>query len=183
MTAPFKEPIVVALESQEYEMARKLLGNKTTTDGRTLLIEQVDQTLKVLNHLSSWPAVMRAACLRPLLQDDHTFEYGWKTACKNGVQPRALVLAMEFRRVANSYLCTTLTDFWDDEEVRLRLGLVIPPVRAMLIAHKTVGYHQFLLQQAQTHFRRKELRAYFERWFRVLEADPKTCLKLLTEVE
>lgn len=183
MTAPFKEPIVVALESQEYEMAKKMLGSKTTTDGRTLLIEQVDQTLKVLNHLSSWPAVMRAACLRPLLQDDHTFEYGWKTACKNGVQPRALVLAMEFRRVANSYLCNTLTDYWDDEEVRIRLGLVIPPVRAMLIAHKTVGYYQFLMQQAQTHFRRKELRAYFERWFRILEADPKECLKLLTEAE
>lgn len=172
MTHHLKKPLEVTRDSTEYRIARQQLSGKSTLSTPSYtLTGQLELTLEVLDRLQSWPTAMKAVCLLPLLLDDATFEYGWKGACKNGVSPSALVLAMEFRRVANSYLCAPHTDSWNIYVVKNRLGTVVPPVRNMLIAHHAVKYRFFVNTQSR-HHRWAELDKYYKQWFDVLCVTP-----------
>lgn len=180
-TRKMEAPLTVTRKSFEYDIAQKFLEGKSSLVGDVSLIDTLEAGLAVLDKLSTWPTSMKAYCLRPLLQDDHSFEEGWKTVCRNGVQPRALVLAMEFRRIANSFLPSPYTDRWTIAKIKLRVGLIIPPVRLMLIAHKAVGYRQFL-QHAGRHARHRELAVYFEKWFVLLDVTKQEILALTEDL-
>lgn len=165
---PRKEPLVVAFEGEEYAMVQRYYGARTALRSGVPLINHIDEGLKILSKLSAWPTAMRAFCLHPLIQNDHEFERNWKTICRTSISPRAIVLAMEYRRVANSYLCTPLTDGWSLTDIRREVGLIIPPIRLMLIADKLQNQKDFLKHHQYTHLRAKELKTYFENWLSVL---------------
>lgn len=163
-----KAPLTVALEGEEYAMVQRHYAGKTALRSGVPLINHTNEGLQILSKLSAWPTAMRAFCLHPLIQNDHEFESNWKSICRSSISPRAIVLAMEYRRVANSYLCTTHTDGWSIADIRREVGLVIPPIRLMLIADKLQNQKDFLKYHQHTHVRAKELTAYFKNWLKFL---------------
>lgn len=163
-----KEPLEVALAGEEYAMVSRHYAGKTALRTGVPLINHINEGLQILSKLSAWPTAMRAFCLHPLIQNEHEFERNWKTICRSSISPRAIVLAMEYRHVANSYLCTPHTDGWGLADIQREVGLVIPPVRLMLIADKLQNQKDFLKHHQHTHFRAKELKAYFENWLNFL---------------
>lgn len=163
-----KAPIDVVLDSTEYAMIVRHYSGKTARRSGVPLINHVNEGLQLLSKLGAWPTAMRAFCLHPLIQNDHEFERNWKAICRSSVSPRAIVLAMEYRHTANAYLCTVHTDGWSLADIKREVGLIIPPVRLMLIADKLQNQKDFLKYHQHTHARAKELKAYFENWLKFL---------------
>ncbi|WYW00715.1 hypothetical protein Aura_00034 [Pseudomonas phage vB_PpuM-Aura] len=116
---------------------------------------------------------MKAFCLHPLLQDYDMLELHWrKLAGDRLVSREALVLAMEYRRAANTYLCRPETDGYSLEDAQQAIGMLLPEVKQMLIADKRQNQKDFLIHHAETHPRREQLTVYFKRWLLILEGPP-----------
>jgi hypothetical protein len=80
-----------------------------------------------------------------------------------GVSSEVLILTMEYRRVANSYLSKDkVTDF---------VGFSCPEIKEMLTADKIQNYKDFLLYHKDTHPRSAALESYFHNWFELLGVD------------
>ena len=77
-----------------------------------------------------------------------------------GVPTAALLLAMEYRRVANSYLSTMPIEGF--------VGFTDDRIRLMLLADKLQNEKDFRLYHEGTHPRTVELREYFDNWIKVL---------------
>lgn len=77
-----------------------------------------------------------------------------------GILPKVLLLAMEYRRVANSYLSKdNITSF---------VGFTTPEIKQMLYADKVQNEKDFALYHEGKHERSKELREYFNNWLNIL---------------
>lgn len=84
----------------------------------------------------------------------------------------AVLLAMEYRNIANQYLSHRVINSIDDIE----LGPV-PGIRQMLIADKIQNYKDFLIYHKDTHERAAELDEYFKNWLAKLD-----CVEIYCEI-
>lgn len=154
-----------------YELIAKHYGSKRANRSGVLLINHIDEGLKILESIDASEVVKDAYCLHPLLQSNEDFNNN-----KEGVIPGNLVdaaiLAMEYRRVANSYLSK---DNIDD-----RVPISCNGVRQMLIADKVQNYKDFLIYHKDTHERSEELDIYFNNWFFLLGVDYQQTVKVIT---
>jgi hypothetical protein len=114
-----------------------------------------------------------AYCLHPLVQNFTDLEANLAKICREELlNPRALILAMEYRNKANRYLCTPNTDDIGVSIARLMVGDLLPEVRHMLIADKVQNNKDFMLHHYGKHERSEELKNYFEQWFEILGVSP-----------
>lgn len=72
---------------------------------------------------------------------------------------------MEYRNIANRYLCRRETDHYGLEDLP---PIPIEGVRKMLIADKVQNQRDFRKYHLETHDRGKELEAYFILWLKYL---------------
>jgi hypothetical protein len=78
----------------------------------------------------------------------------------NKVSTSAIILAVEYRRVANSYLSINkMEDF---------VGFTNEKIKQMLYADKIQNEKDFTLYHEGKHERSKELRSYFNNWLNIL---------------
>lgn len=78
-----------------------------------------------------------------------------------------LDLALSYRMLANSYLCTEYTDTYTDKSL-IEIAKDYPnSVKLMLLADKLQNYHHFILFNS-SHARAEQLEIYFDRWIRVM---------------
>lgn len=112
---------------------------------------------------------MEAFCLHPIVQSDDDLKRSFQSEQLFGAErkwdwnPRALILAIEYRRVANAYLSTRRIDSLDDIELS-----VLSEVQEMLVADKVQNRKDFE-RYHQGHPRYKVLSEYFRNWLRRLE--------------
>jgi hypothetical protein len=128
------------------------------------LINHIHEGLLVLNWIGASDCAKQAFCLHPLLQanDDLLVHVDEPRFCE--VPPRALLLAMEYRSVANAYLSRrTISDV---QQIRLS---PLEEVNQMLVADKVQNFKDFRAHHLGTHPRSAELDAYFRKWLTRLE--------------
>jgi hypothetical protein len=89
-----------------------------------------------------------------------------------GISTEAIILAMEYRRVANSFLSHGKPDDF--------VGFSCTEVKQMLIADKVQNYKDFLVHHSDTHERAWELDNYFRQWFYLLSIDFSDMVKYAT---
>jgi len=126
---------------------------------------------------------MEAFCLHPLLQSDDDLA----TFCsENGLlgnwpkgqwKGRVLILAMEYRRIANAYLSTRVIETID--EIKLS---VLPEVQEMLVADKVQNRKDFERYHGK-HPRFVELTAYFRNWLLKLGVSEAEYQQLIEGIE
>lgn len=145
-----------------YQIIKDYYGDKTTSRSKVPLINHIDEGIEILKSIGADDETIEAYCLHPILQADEAF-------CQNysmdfsGVSTGALLLAMEYRRVANSYLSVNkIEDF---------VGFTNLKIKHMLYADKVQNEKDFALYHEGTHPRSKELREYFDNWLKVLLKD------------
>lgn len=126
-------------------------------------MNHVDEGLAVLRDLGATEAAQRAFCLHPLLQADAELAAHHAEAPGFTDDPRVLLLAMEYRNVANAYL--SRREVASDAEVALS---PLAQVNDMLRADKVQNAKDFLLHHRETHPRREALARYFHTWHRRL---------------
>lgn len=106
----------------------------------------------------------RAFCLHPIVQSDKDLR---QNIIRMDLMPnRTLLMAMEYRSVANAYLSDRELKDWT--EIRLS---PLNGVNEMLIADKVQNYKDFRLYHAVEHPRAKQLELYFNNWFKRLNID------------
>jgi hypothetical protein len=153
-------------QTREYRAIARHFGGRRAARSGVLYMNHIDEGLAVLRDLRGTDRAMRAWCLHPMLQLDADLpgSYGDLSALSD--DPAALVLAMEYRNVANA--CLSRREVASIDDIALS---PLPEVGDMLRADKVQNYKDFLLHHAQTHPRAEALHRYFQQWLARLGVD------------
>lgn len=145
-----------------YNIIKDFYADKKASRSQVPLINHIDEGLKILTHLKASQEVLDAYCLHPILQSDEALLQNMDFDFKD-ISHKTIILAMEYRRVANSFLSRNIDlDF---------VGLSCEEVRQMLIADKVQNYKDFIIHHYGKHGRSHELNKYFNDWFKILDID------------
>lgn len=161
--------MALATSSKEYQLIRDHYRGSNATRSGVPLINHINEGLVILDRIGAKLSAQTAFCLHPLLQGDAELcKHYQDVACNPDVSKVSVLLAMEYRRAANAYLCTPDTDGLGYLQLRHRIGLLLPEVRDMLIADKVQNYKDFIICHQGTHSRSVQLTEYFENWLALL---------------
>jgi hypothetical protein len=154
----------------EYDLIKSFYGTRFAQRSGVPLMNHIDEGIEILTELDAKEYVKAAFCLHPLLQGDAEYTaYMPIIANDPKVSSSALVLALDYRRAANAYLCKLSTDAWGIPEISEAVGPLLEDLRFMLIADKRQNQKDFLLYHQGTHPRSDQLTKYFENWLEYLK--------------
>lgn len=160
-------------ESPEWADIRDHYGEVRAARSQIPKIQHIEEGLRILEHIEASEAAMLAFCIHPLCQADVDLV----NFNPNRYSGRIVMLAMEYRQTANSYLSRHPP----------KTQPKISPLKAvmdMLIADKVQNFKDF--QANQTLYpNRIELDYYFRRWLNeflgVSEAKHKKILEAIAQ--
>lgn len=166
--------------TNEYAMIREYYSDHRAARSNIPLMNHINEGLHILESLGAGEVAKRAFCLHPLVQGDAAIQENLDRILQSKqISIAALVMAMEYRRAANAYLCKPETDSWDIEEAKRNIGLLLPEIKHMLIADKVQNRKDFMAAHYGTHARSEQLLKYFNNWHEILghpiESDVETC--------
>ena len=147
-------------QTPEYKAIEHYYGDKKANRSRQFLMNHIDEGLVILKDIGASKAAMKAYCLHPLFQSDETLTELYRKGLLYNVDKESLILAMEYRSVANEYLSTREINSID--EIRIS---PLKDVNDMLIADKIQNSKDFVKYHKGTHPRSAELDLYFQNWF------------------
>lgn len=153
-------------QSKEYRAIERHYGGGRAARSGVPFMNHIDEGLAVLRDLGASERARRAWCLHPLVQLDETLPASYADLAALSDDPAALVLAMEYRNVANAHLSR--------REVTSIEAIALSPlaeVNDMLRADKVQNYKDFLLHHRDTHPRAEALHRYFRQWLARLSID------------
>lgn len=163
----------------EYKMMQSHYGSDVAKRTGLFLMNHVDEGICIMTDYKAHEDAIKAFVIHPLIQDDEQVlsaslgglatNFNINQLVIEGISARVLLLCMEYRKVANAYLCKPETDNWTMEDIKFACPLVVEDVRLMLIADKVQNYKDFLQYHALTHPRRSELFKYFNNWIDYLD--------------
>lgn len=142
-----------------YRIIQKHYGESTAKRSGVKLMNHIDEGIVILKSIGADTITIDAYCLHPILQSDEAFNQNYKMDFKK-VSTESLLLAMEYRRVANSYL--------SKDKIEDFVGFTNNKIKQMLLADKIQNEKDFKLYHEATHERSKELREYFDNWINIL---------------
>ncbi|MGH8081595.1 MAG: hypothetical protein ACREP7_13555, partial [Lysobacter sp.] len=185
---PFFLPLwrPAALETQGALPAQvlcRLIGQPSNAqshwvDGEEIRIEE---GLAILESIGAPLRAQQAYCLHPLLQDDESQGSSCLTGSillRHEPEPIAVVLAMEYRRVANAYLSRHYNGA--DDAIALS---PLSEVNQMPIADKVQNRKNFEIHHFGSHPRSDVLGGYFDNWLKVLGVSESGYLQLCRMLE
>lgn len=162
------------LDTREYRAIAAAYEGRTTQRSGVSLMRHIDDGLAILARISASTAAMRAYCLHPLLQADEDLVLRAPQITTLSDDPYVILLAIEYRNVANAALST--------RELRSAADIALSPlseVNDMLIADKVQNRRDFERYHRATHARSAELDLYFRRWIERLGVTEQRYLELV----
>lgn len=161
--------------SREYQAVARFYGTRRAKRSDVPLMQHIDEGLAVLETIGASDRAKRAFCLHPLLQADEdlrrSYEGGVSTLTDD---PAVLVLALEYRNIANATLSPRLIASADD--------ILLSPleeVNDMLRADKVQNWKDFVQHHRGLHPRSAELERYFKLWHARLGLSAKRVTELI----
>lgn len=166
-----------------YKVTQTSSGIKAKTTGIPYIIHILEGLLW-LDHKMCGVIQKRAFILHPVLQNDYDIQNNYNRYNYDSLPNKVLILTMEYRKQANSYLPKTAeTSLFDPETSALR------QVNPLLAADKLQNQKDYY-SNIQKHYdvrgkgECQNLEFYFSQWFKVLgltEMDEKTFKALCLE--
>lgn len=142
-------------------------GDSKAVRSNVPYINHIHEGLRILDLIGASMYAKCAYCLHPIFQSDEELKWYFTTNSKGSqlvqrynIPNETIVLAMEYRRSANSYLSK-------DNKSSLRLS-PIHAVKEMLIADKIQNRKDFEQHHLGRHERSEILLDYFEHWLWIL---------------
>lgn len=164
---------------REYQAVVEFYGARKAKRSEVPLMEHIDQGLTVLEALGATERAKRAYCLHPMLQADEdlaqSYELGVATLTDD---PAVLVLALEYRHIANATLSPRSISSADDIPLS-----PLDEVNDMLRADKVQNWKDFVRHHRGTHPRSVELERYFKLWHAALSLTPARVAALIALIE
>ncbi len=153
--------------NRHYLAIAAFYGTRRAHRSQVPLLAHIDEGLRILDVIGATLAAKEAFCLHPLLQDDADLllALGPDSAFRAcAPDPAVVVLAMEYRRVANAYLAHHCQG--EDDVIRLS---PLAEVNDMLIADKVQNRRDFEIHHLGAHENARVLDQYFKNWLRRLD--------------
>jgi len=159
----------------EYKLIEKFYGDRVAKRSGVPLINHINEGLTVLSAIRATETTKRAFCIHPLLQADEDLQENYYIS--SFVDHHPLLLAMEYRSVANEYLSDKV-----DTEQKIRLSPLLE-VNEMLIADKVQNRKDFMTYHYGTHERSDELARYFNKWLNALNVSADTYIDFCRKID
>lgn len=147
------------MESVAYKLIKKYYNGETTKRSRVPLMNHINEGIEILKSINADDITIDAYCLHPILQSDESFNTNYEMDF-TGIPTASLILAVEYRRVANSYL--------SKDKIESFVGFTNERIKQMLYADKVQNEKDFKIYHEKTHPRGEKLREYFNNWLNVL---------------
>lgn len=164
---------ILMRNSTEYRLIEREYGVQRAARSQVLLIDHIHQGLQIMDLFGASVSAKQAFCLHPLVQNFIDLEANLGKICREELlNPRSIILAIEYRNRANSFLCKPENDSYTVSELKAKIGDLLPEVRHMLIADKIQNNKDFMLHHYGTHERSEQMKEYFEDWFTILDVSP-----------
>jgi hypothetical protein len=161
--------------SMEYKFIARHYGDKCAKRSQVPLINHINEGLIILNAIGASDAAKRAFCLHPMFQADDDLDENFHMA--SFIEPHVLLLTMEYRNIANSYLSDKI-----DTDQPLKLS-PLNEVNDMLIADKVQNLKDFATYHYNKHPRSNELDRYFTKWLEALDVSYKQYESLCKRID
>jgi hypothetical protein len=142
-----------------YLLISEYYGEDTAKRSGVRLMNHIDEGIDILKSIGAEQDTIDAYCLHPILQSDEAFNKNYTMNFSN-IPTSSLLLAMEYRRVANSYL--------SKDKIESFVGFTNDKIKQMLFADKIQNEKDFAQYHEGTHPRSIELREYFDNWINIL---------------
>lgn len=153
-----------------WAMIAEHYGDRVAERSQIPLMNHIQEGIDILSSLGADELVKQAFCLHPLIQGDADMEANYvKILSSKVLSMKAVMLATEYRRAANAYLCKPETDAWSIDDAKKHIGLLLPEIRFMLIADKVQNRKDFMAAHYGTHPRSDQLFKYFNNWHEILD--------------
>jgi len=153
-------------QAREYRAIERHFGGRRAARSGVLYMNHIDEGLAVLRDLGATERAKRAWCIHPMVQLDADLPASYADLGALSDDPAVLVLAMEYRNIANAHLSR--------HEVASSADIAMSPlaeVGDMLRADKVQNYKDFLLYHRDSHPRAAALHRYFRQWLEHLSVD------------
>lgn len=146
-----------------FRLISEFYGKETARRSKVSLINHITEGLQILDAIQATEAAKSAYCIHPLVQSND-FLIKHLALDWSPIEGKVLLLAMEYRAVANNYLSTRIID--EIQEINLS---PLFEVNQMLIADKVQNRKDFELYHKESHPRSKDLQKYFSNWLKRLD--------------
>lgn len=167
---------------KHYHMILGFYGDRTANRSGIPLINHINEGLFILASVDASLETMQAWCLHPIVQANEDFSNVLgDSSLIDDADIAPLILAMEYRHAANSYLSQMILT--QEEKVALRQKVnQFEQVRFMLVADKIQNHKDFIMQPSGTYENEERLQEYFLDWImNVLELS-NDAFEYLTEI-
>jgi len=151
------------ITSAEYTLIRDVYQN-VRASSKVLMIEHINEGLRVLDMIGASRDSMRAFCIHPIVQSDEALVKHF-IHIQNVCSPMVVMLAMEYRNVANRFL--------PRHKGSIELSPLVE-VNDMLIADKVQNRKDFELYHKGKHRHSVTLTRYFNKWLNALGVEEGT---------
>lgn len=150
-----------------YVYVKKFYGNQCAKRSKLPYMNHIDEGLTILDKLDAGNHTKAAWCLHPIVQADADIPYCGQYL--RGLDPRVILLAVEYRHIANSYLSFNTIVVLDD----IKLS-PIEDVNTMLKADKVQNYKDFDRifwgnNKLMDPLHQERLHTYFHNWLKRLK--------------
>lgn len=152
--------------TREYELVKKMYEGKIGKKSGREYIHHIHDGILMLEHQASSMITKRAWCLHPVVQADYDLVKAHESGVLKDLDPTVVMLAMEYRAVANAHLTH---HFLNGRSAWPHVSSLVE-VNEMLIADKIQNYKDYLLYVAPKpeHADRLYLHDYFKGWLHAL---------------
>lgn len=151
-----------------YKYIQDFYGDKETKRSGVPLINHIDEGLVILGAINASVQTKAAYCIHPMFQGPENYPDRYHDPIIYDIDPQVLMLAMEYRKTANAFLCRPYTDYYSVDDLGRYCPIGLFEVREMLIADKVQNRKDFEIYYMSTHDRSDQLHAYFHTWLRYL---------------
>jgi hypothetical protein len=131
-------------ETPAYKIIKDYYGDKTAQRSGVKLINHIDEGLDILDNIGASQTVKDAYCLHPLLQSDDEFNKN-KSMDFSNISTESIILAVEYRRAANSYLSTmSMNEFVGFTNIEIKQMLYADKIqneKDFKLYHEGIQYH------------------------------------------
>lgn len=152
--------------NKHYLAISEFYGTQCAKRSHVPLIAHIDEGLRILDAIGGSARAKEAFCIHPMLQADEALRGSLdhhSVFNKWALNPSTVLLAMEYRHVANAYLSHHFQSV--DDHIDLSVS---NEVNDMLIADKVQNRKDFEIYHLDTHKNSAILAQYFRNWLKHL---------------
>lgn len=153
--------------SPEYIAIKRWYGARKAKRSSVPLINHINEGIDLLRDMGASDLAVRAFCLHPLAQDPSIVAQDWLH--NRNFSRKAIELAKQYARIANSFLCTPETDHYTITDLRRVVGSLSQAMIHMLVADKIQNEKDFEIHHKGKHPRSEQLAHYFDLWLEYLD--------------